>query len=220
MWDRGVDGRILLFHLGGLNHQNFLMIDEETGSWWQQVTGECILGPLKGKRLRRIASDEVTLAVWRAERPASTVVKFDPRYLSQYPESDWEKRVARVPAPAGTPMGPVGPRELVVGVEVDGAAAAWPLSTLRELSPVNTQLGRTPLLLVAAPDGASIRCFVRPKDLEFFRRPDGALIDAAGTSWTFAGNAPDGRSLQTVQTTKDFWFDWQRYHPAGSLRTR
>src|SRR5205823_11249579 len=117
------------------------MADEETRSWWQQVTGECILGPLKGKRLRRIASDEVTLATWRAERPESTAVRFDPRYLSQYPASDWEKRLVGVPAPSGTPAGPVGARELVVGIETDGAAAAWPLTKLQELGVVNTQLG-------------------------------------------------------------------------------
>ena len=76
MWDRAVDGRILRFHLAGLNHQNFIMADEETGSWWQQVTGECILGALKGKRLRRISSDEVTLATWAGLRPALAAAGF------------------------------------------------------------------------------------------------------------------------------------------------
>jgi hypothetical protein len=84
VWDRAVDGRVLRFHLAGVNHQNLLLSDEETGSWWQQITGECILGPLKGKRLRRIASDEVNLATWRAERPESRVVKFEPRHLNDY----------------------------------------------------------------------------------------------------------------------------------------
>jgi hypothetical protein len=224
VWDRAVDGRILRFHLGGLNHQNFLMYDDETGSWWQQITGEAILGPLKGKRLRRINSDEVTLAIWRAEHPASSAVRFDPRYLSQYPASDWERRVANVPPPPGTPAGPADPRELIVGVDLDGEAAAWPLATLRERSPVNAKLGRTPILLVVAPDGGSVRCFVRPSGAEFYRRvEDGALIDGTtGSSWSFAGKATagplTGKSLEPVQTTKDFWFDWQRYHPQGSLR--
>ena len=34
-----VDGRRLHFHLAGINNQNFIMQDEETGTWWQQVTG-------------------------------------------------------------------------------------------------------------------------------------------------------------------------------------
>src|SRR5262249_33739984 len=107
------------FHLAGLNHQNSLMADEETRSWWQQSSGECILGPQKGKRLRRIPSDEVALAVWRSEHPESTAVKFDPRY--RYPGSDWEKRLAWEPSGVTDVL---QPRDLVVGIEMDRAAAA------------------------------------------------------------------------------------------------
>ena len=223
MWDRAVDGRILRFHLGGLNNQNLLMVDEETGSWWQQVTGECLFGPLKGKRLRRIRSDEVTLATWRAERPDSSAVKFEPRYLTEYPDSDWEKRIASLPANS---TGPIPPRELVIGVERDGVAAAYPLAALREKSPVNALLGARPVLLLVAPDGNSVRCFIRPTAQDFYRRvEDGALIDGAtGSVWNFAGKAISGpmagQSLESIQTTKDFWFNWQNYHPASTLRIR
>jgi uncharacterized protein DUF3179 len=224
VWDRAVDGRILRFHLVGLNYQNFIMADEETGSWWQQITGECILGPLKGKRLRRISSDEVTLATWRAERPESTAVQFDPRHLSDYPDSNWDKRIGRLQPPKGAIAGPFQGRELVVGIELAGSAAAYPLGALREKSPLNTQLGGAPIVLVAGADGNSARCFVRRVNnqvLEFYRRPqDGTLLDSAtGSSWNFAGQATSGplagQSLEPIQTTKDYWFDWQRYHPSG-----
>src|SRR2546427_356532 len=33
------------------------MRDEQTGSWWQQVTGEAIQGPLKGRRLTGVVLD-------------------------------------------------------------------------------------------------------------------------------------------------------------------
>jgi hypothetical protein len=52
VWETTVDGKPLHFHLAGINNQNFIMRDEETGSWWQQVSGEAIHGPLKGRRLR------------------------------------------------------------------------------------------------------------------------------------------------------------------------
>ncbi|MBA3256470.1 MAG: DUF3179 domain-containing protein [Pyrinomonadaceae bacterium] len=42
MWEATVDGRQLHFQLAGINNQNFIMRDEETGSWWQQVNGEAI----------------------------------------------------------------------------------------------------------------------------------------------------------------------------------
>jgi hypothetical protein len=188
------------------------MSDEETRSWWQQVTGECILGPMKGKRLRRISSDEVTLESWRAEHPKSTAVRFDPRHLSDYAPSDWEPRIARL----------TGARELIVGIELDGASAAYPLAQLREQTPRNAQMGSTPILLIVGADGNSVRSFVRPsvegKPLEFYRRAtDSSLIDSAtGSTWTFAGKAIAGplagRALEPVQNTKDYWFDWSRHH--------
>jgi len=219
VWDRAVEGRTLHFHLVGLNYQNFIMADEETGSWWQQVTGECILGPLKGKRLSRISSDEVTLAIWRAEHPESTAVQFDPR--RKYPGSAWEKQLERSKSPDGAP------RELVVGIEVNGVAAAYPLAALRERNPLNVEVGSTPVVFVV--EGNSVRCFVRRaggQDLEFYRRPeDGSLIDSAtGSVWTFTGRATAGslagRPLEPVQNTKDFWFNWQRHHPGTALRRR
>ena len=42
-----VDGRRLTFRLAGINNQNFIMRDEQTGTWWQQVSGLAIHGPLK-----------------------------------------------------------------------------------------------------------------------------------------------------------------------------
>ena len=51
MWERALDGRTLRFRLIGINNQNFLMEDLDTGSWWQQVTGVAVSGPLAGKRL-------------------------------------------------------------------------------------------------------------------------------------------------------------------------
>ena len=203
------------------------MGDEETGSWWQQISGECILGPLKGKRLNRISSDEVTLATWKTEHPGSTAVQFDRRY--KYPGSDWEKELERVWAPHRMAASSTPPRELVVGVEVNGVAAAYPLAALRERNPLNVEVGGAPIVFVVDAGGNSVRSFMRSVDaqvLEFYRRPeDGILIDSAtGSVWSFAGRATAGtlvgRSLEPVQNTKDFWFNWQRYHPGTTLRRR
>ena len=62
-------GRELHFYLAGINNQNFLMRDRETGSWWQQVTGRAISGPLAGNTLELESSDELTFGVWKSESP-------------------------------------------------------------------------------------------------------------------------------------------------------
>ena len=58
MWKRTTRGRELHFYLAGINNQNFLMRDRETGSWWQQVTGRAIAGELAGSTLELMPNDE------------------------------------------------------------------------------------------------------------------------------------------------------------------
>jgi hypothetical protein len=55
VWGREVTGLTLTFHLSGINNQNFLMRDEQTGTYWQQIStywrqigGRAISGPLTG----------------------------------------------------------------------------------------------------------------------------------------------------------------------------
>jgi len=51
VWKRSVGGRVLHFYLAGINNQNFLMRDRETGTWWQQISGKAIFGKLQGESL-------------------------------------------------------------------------------------------------------------------------------------------------------------------------
>ena len=45
------------------------MRDEQTGTWWQQVSGLAIHGPLKGRRLTLVPHDQLTFATWKSEQP-------------------------------------------------------------------------------------------------------------------------------------------------------
>ena len=57
MWKSTLDGVTFHFRLAAINNQNFIMSDEETGSWWQQVTGCAILGPHSGRCLEEAPWD-------------------------------------------------------------------------------------------------------------------------------------------------------------------
>ena len=219
-------GRKLNFHLAGINNQNFIMRDEETGSWWQQVSGECILGPLKGKRLKLFDHDELTFATWKREGNAGRVLRPDPKMLAadNYAPADWEERMRRVPVATtlADPNETLPARTLVVGVEAGGRAKAYPVDALAKQNPVLDQIGDAPVLVLLAEDGKSVRVFDRRLDgraLEFFQRPDSReLLDAeTGSAWDFTGAATDGalkgRRLARVQPVKDYWFDWKKYHP-------
>ena len=84
MWETEVDGQPLKFHLAGINNQNFIMRDETTSSWWQQVSGAAIHGPLKGKQLKQVFVDEISFAVWKREHPNGRVLRPDEKFKAKY----------------------------------------------------------------------------------------------------------------------------------------
>ncbi len=230
MWGRQVEGRTLTFHLAGINNQNFLMRDEQTGSYWQQVSGQAISGPMKGKSLELVHSDELTFDLWKSEHPDGSILSPVTVNMPDYAKADWEQGLAKLPTVIGFANSPLPNRELVVGVSLHGADRAYPVQAIQKEATVIDQLGETPVLIVTGPDGKSIRAFVRRMDgasLEFFRKTGEpwALIDSATSSeWNFQGCAvsgpASGECLQALDLLKDYWFDWRQYHPATTVYRR
>jgi hypothetical protein len=228
VWRAEIDGRRLRFHLAGINNQNFLMADEETGSWWQQVTGEAVQGPLKGRRLDLVFHDEIAFADWKREHPAGRVLRPD-RVAGRVESDTWEADVARLPVmnpPAEG--GPLGSRDVVAGVRLEGKARAYPFTTLRQQSPVLDLLGGVPVLVIVGEDGRSVRAFerrVEGRELQLFLKPASSpavLVDSETASvWSFAGEALSGplqgKKLPKVYVLKDYWFDWKAYNPETSV---
>jgi hypothetical protein len=229
VWRAEIDGRKLSFHLTGINNQNFLMQDEQTGSWWQQVTGEAVFGPLRGKRLELVFHDEVTFGLWKQEHPGTRVLRPDDSAPWREFSKDWEVETAKLPVVTPRRPGePFGPREVVVGLEVGGSAKAYPWSAVQRQSPVLDTLAGTPIVLVVGEDGRSVRAFNRVVDgreLQLFARPGGPplrLVDAeTGSAWSFTGEAVSGplagKKLDKIYALLDYWFDWQAYHPRTAV---
>ena len=227
MWESTVEGRELHFHLAGINNQNFIMRDEETGSWWQQVSGKAIHGPLQGRQLKSVFHDELSFEIWKREQPQGRVLKPVERIAAsdQYDPADWEARVGRMRVVEGTDVDKrLGPRTLVIGITVDGKSVAYPMSALQQQSPILDMIASTPIVIALGDDHRSVRAFERTVDgrrLEFFKKTEGdsfQLIDLeTNSTWNFEGKAVTGplagRQLKKVFVLEDFWFDWRLYHP-------
>ena len=126
-----MDGRVLHFRLAGINNQNFIMRDEETGSWWQQISGKAIQGPLKGRQLEYVAFDEMSFALWKREHPSGQVLLADAGLQKKYAKPDWELRMLSNPTVTPVdPRDPLKPRSLVIGVRIDGMSKAYPAAAI------------------------------------------------------------------------------------------
>lgn len=234
MWETTVDGRVLNFRLAGINNQNFIMRDDETGTWWQQVTGKALHGPLAGRQLKAVFHDELSFAIWKREQPRGRVLKPDERIAAQnkYEAADWEMRVGRMRVVEGTDVDQrLPPRTLVLGLDIGGKSKAYPFEALQKQSPIIDMIGPVPVILVLGEDGRSVRAFERTIDgrrLEFFQKTENRaagcneLMDAeTASTWNFEGKAVAGplagRQLKKIFVLEDYWFDWRIYHPDTSL---
>lgn len=229
MWKSTIDGKPLHFHLAGINNQNFIMRDDETGTWWQQVTGCGLRGPLAGRCLAAIDWDEVAFVIWKKEHPGTLVLKSAQEFKDDYATADWESEIAGYPTVTPVAAGdPLKPRDLVVGVAWGEAATAYPFEQVAESGPIADDVGHMPVLLLVHSDRRSLRCFDRRLDgeaLELFLEPGSdppTLLDGrTGSRWDFSGLATDGplsgRRLAHVPCLKDFWFDWKNYHPRTAV---
>ncbi|MET0556717.1 MAG: DUF3179 domain-containing (seleno)protein [Vicinamibacteria bacterium] len=232
VWQRTLDGRVLTFRLYGINNQNMLMRDEETGSWWQQATGEAIQGPLKGRRLVPFLHSEVTFEVFRREHPGGRVLRPAPEYEASYARSNWERRMKKVPTVTPRAAGDtIAPRTHVLGVALGQRARAYPFPAIRKGGPVNDVLDGVPIAVVVGEDRRSVRVFERTvagRPLEFAAKTGVrplAMVDLqTGSEWDFAGLATSGplagHRLRRLIGSKQYWFDWKLQRPYTTVYAR
>ena len=227
VWSRVMDGKTLHFRLAGINNGNALLRDEETGTVWQQSTGEAIFGPLKGRQLELVPSDELTFALWRKEQPQGLVLKPDAPYQREYDPKDWERHVAETRTVVDTTRSGIGPHQLMIGVTVDGQSKAYPIEAILAAKLIQDRIEGSPVVLVVGADGASIRAFNATMEdgaTLTFAGGEGetAMRDAqTGSVWNFRGCAVEGkftgRCLKQIDAHKDYWFDWMNHHPGSAV---
>ena len=201
MWKRVVSGKALHFYLAGINNQNFLMRDKETGTWWQQITGKAIYGPMQGTTLDLVPSDELTFGEWKSEVSNGKVFAPVSKFKKEY-DSNWEPEVAKLPVVISFPGTELKSRDVVVGLILGSVSRAYPWTTLVKQSPVVDRVADTPLLVAVGPDAKSFRvfiCRIDGKDADFFLKGEEG---SAGVPPAVAGASGPRASESTISQSK------------------
>src|SRR3954469_23302280 len=115
VFQRTIDGVPLVFHLAGINNQNFLMRDEQTGTYWQQITGLAVSGPLAGRKLTLVPAEELSYKLWKSEEPDGTVLQDVPEVADGYARADWDVRMARAPGVISFAQSGIKDRDVMLG---------------------------------------------------------------------------------------------------------
>jgi hypothetical protein len=230
-----VKGRTLHFQYDRMVAANEVQKDLETGSSWQQATGEAIDGPLKGARLKLYPSVRTTWAAWRTRYPHTMVLKPLPGYAERMPDRSRRiKAVTRV-GPEGAPNGALTldtrlpARETVAGLEVGRETVAYPFSALRIARVVNDRVGGLPIVIVHQPSSDTTTAFearAKGKVLKFQAANDDAssVIDLdTRSTWNAYGLCLEGplkgTQLKQLILVPQFWFAWSQFRQGTRVFT-
>lgn len=228
VFSRTVDGQTLTFGVSGkLLDANLVLYDRQTETYWSQIRGEAIVGPLVPMTLTLHPSTITTWADWRRGHPDTLVLSRD---TGIYPKSTYASDPYAGYAnqsDVGFGVGPVDDRlpskELVYGVALDNASVAYPEDEVTAQGAINDEVGDTPVLVVEDPRDGGVEAFVRAVEGETltFTLADETLVDGAGHRWSFDGVALDGphegTRLDRIQPHGFYWFAWSKFHPGTEI---
>jgi hypothetical protein len=247
VFERELDGVLYDFGTtGNLRFSDLVMYDRQTESWWQQATGEAIVGTLTGTRLPFVPSQIVALGDFAAAHPDALVLSRETGHSRNYGRNPYVGYDTVDQNPflfRGEIDGRLSPMERVVAVNVGGESVAYPYSELARVGVVHDQLGDTPIVVFwqagvsSALDAALIdegrdigatgvfSPIVGEQQLTFDpAAEEGALVDhETGSLWSIFGVATDGplegERLEPIGHGDYFWFAWAAFEPDTRIWT-
>jgi hypothetical protein len=224
VYAREIEGEVFDFGVSGKLIRNVLvMYDRQTESYWSQLLGEAVAGPMVGTKLEFLPSWMMTWEEWKTLHPDTVALDKGGRRGGRdsydgYYASGQAGVIGRTFADDR-----LYAKEFVVGVELEDSTIAYPFSALNEEPVINDLVAENELLVVFDVHQGT--------GLVFDRRVDGRLLtfdqggeemtvrdQETGTIWdAFSGEALEGplagEQLDRVKSTIVFWFGWVDFHP-------
>lgn len=217
VYDRRIDGEVLSFgNTSALYESDLVMVDRNTGSYWWQVPGKAIVGPLTGTQLTPLPSRVATWSDWTEDHPNTLVLSRDTgfdRNYSRDPFATYDQYLD-----SGQFAFPVGeaardqrlpPSAVVVGVSFDGVTHAYPVEGVEE--PFNDIVSGNPVVVFPSAGGGSVYSAVVDGDVIEFELGEQGFVDRlTGSVWSADGRAVsgplEGTSLEPIPSRTTFWF--------------
>ncbi len=240
VFDRTVDGQILRFGVSGLlRNSDLIMWDDMTQSWWQQFTGEGIVGSYTGTELTLLPSQVVGLGAFVEQYPGGEVLSRGGRTYATNPYVGYDSS-AQPFLFRGELDDRLFATERVLGAMIGGEAVAYPFTVLAETVAINDTVGGVDVVAFWQPgatsalDRSSIddsrdvgmaALYSRELDdqtLTFSVDADGVIRDdQTGSAWNVFGTATggtlSGSQLRQQFAFPHFWFAWAAFRPETTI---
>jgi hypothetical protein len=239
-FDATVDGTALDFGTTGrLRYSNLLMYDRQTESWWQQATGEAVLGAFTGARLTYLPMSTISWGEARDTFPDASVLSRETGFDRDYGSNPYAgyDQLNSFPFLYRGPTTPsaLRPMERVTTVELNGETVAYPNAVLAEVGVANDTIGGVDVAVFWQPGVASaldsstiaagrdvganavFERTVAGQTLTFIGENGAIRDEETGSTWNILGQATAGElagtQLAPVVKVDHFWFSWVAFRP-------
>lgn len=248
-FDRVVDGVELTFGTTGkVRNSDLVMWDRQTQSWWQQITGEAIVGHHAGlgTELEMINSPIIAWESFAEQYPDGLVMErifdelgFPVKSYDLAPYAGYDSVDASPFAFDGEADGRLPANLRVLAVEMGDSVIAYPFPFLEEAKVLNDRIEDNDVVvffdngtlsaffdtLDAQQTSGSTTMFNREVDgrsLTFEITENGIRDTETGSLWNLLGVAIDGElvgtKLEPVIHANHFWFAWAVFQPDTEIR--
>ena len=223
---------------GRLRHSDLVMWDRQTESWWQQLTGEAIIGELAGERLESVPASIVSYATFKETYPQGLVLARPEGFYRDYGRNPYTgyDDIDNVPFLYQGEHDPrLPPMERVVAVSLGDVDKAYPHRVLADKRVVADTLNTKPVVILYSYGTASaldVSRIAEGRDAGatgvFMPQADGRrltlsaagdqFVDAeTGSTWNVLGKAVAGplagAQLEPVVHGDYFAFAWLAFKP-------
>jgi hypothetical protein len=227
---------------GMLRKSDLVMWDRQTESWWQQFTGEALVGELAGASLDMISSMLISVEDFFLSYPEGRILSTETGHFreygsnpyTQYDDPENQPRFFKDEIDDRLPA-----MDRVIDIHISGKHKVYPLSVIQQEEVINDEFEGQAVVLfftsktVSVMDAAniaesrqigSVTVFspvVNGKKLHFKKADEGFVDEQSGSIWSLTGRCAsgkhEGKQLEPLLHGNHFAFAWFAFHPDSEI---
>jgi hypothetical protein len=246
VFDRTVDNQVLDFGTTGrLRKSDLIMYDRQSETWWQQFTGEGIIGKYNKTILTQLPSQIVSAATFAEQFPDGLFLNRNTGFTRPYGNNPYRGYDDINNSPflyKGPKDNRLPPMERVLSINLDKSVPTTlvTLSTLAQQPLLSLKHNDQPVIIFATtqaqsaldksainasrqiPAAAAFLAKIDNNTIEFKQLDNGDITDIGTQSiWNAFGEAISGplkgRSLQQIDGGVHFAFAWLAFEPESII---
>ncbi len=228
-----VDNKLLTFGTSGnLRNSDMVMWDRQTESWWQQFSGDAIVGALTGTSLTHFDSKIMGYKQFKDLYPNGKVLSRETGHNKKYgstPYAGYDNPDTKPFLFEGEVKGPHKSTEYVVGIKHRNHSDYVTLKELQENRVIQRMVGGIPLVyfwtaganstmdktkIAESKDLGTVAVFVAPSVDLVWKAEGNYIADDQGNVWDLSGRpmSETGRGpLKSIPHRLVYWFAWQTF---------